>query len=585
MTVSFTIDELFTPALAGNGPSAPAPGTWFSQILANADTLTLPTTAWNAGDPERTILSIVSSLMSQEDGLVSLMAQGGFLDFCATGTVTFTGSDGVTVTQAVSPDPSDPNANPTGASTWLDVLANSVYNVQRIAAGYAVGAMVTANTSLSTPGPYVAGTYHVGNPSTGASYSNLGSVSIPPSSVAGTSILTASGTPTQITTSTAHGLVTGAVVYVQSPSAPIGVNQFFQVIVTGASSLTLIGSTAATWAAGGKLYTTQSDLFQSDIRGTIGSSLALTVTETVTSNTGVFTTNMAQFSGVSFESNVALAARCRLKLQALSPNGASGAYQYISLTAVQILAAQDPPITIDAINRVGVATDPLTGVVNVTVATASGVVHGNVNLEITGATTATPIQITTLSAGDLSNGDPVTISGVLGMPEANGDWTVSSVVGLTFTLDGSVGIGTYEGGGFVNGGTLGELYVLLQRTVVPDSVTATVTSATEFDVEIISVVVLPAAYAARYHTAAVAAVAAFVTSQPIGGTDGVIYRNDVIGVLWAAGSFNGQPSIVRNVQSVTLAGGSLDVDGNLIFPTPQSVAVPNPTPVVTVNGV
>jgi hypothetical protein len=161
------------------------------------------------------------------------------------------------------------------------------------------------------------------------------------------------------------------------------------------------------------------------------------------------------------------------------------------------------------------------------------------------------------------------------------------VAGSTFTLDGSVGVGTYSAGGFVNGGALGQISVLLQNTVVPDTATETVISATAFNVGLAAIVTLPAAYATRYRAAVIAAWTAYVNAQPIGGTDGVLDKGDAIGVLYSAGAFSGQPSVVLHIPSasVALSGGSLDSNGNLIFPSPQSVAIPFPAFAPTLNGV
>lgn len=65
---------------------------------------------------------------------------------------------------------------------------------------------------------------------------------------------------------------------------------------------------------------------------------------------------------------------------------------------------------------------------------------------ITGATTDTPIVITSASHG-LTTGEIVKISGVLGNVAANGIWTVTNLTANTFSLDSSVGAGTYDSGG------------------------------------------------------------------------------------------------------------------------------------------
>ena len=67
---------------------------------------------------------------------------------------------------------------------------------------------------------------------------------------------------------------------------------------------------------------------------------------------------------------------------------------------------------------------------------------------ITAATNATPIQITSGAHG-LTTGDRVFIGGVTGNTAANGNHTVTVVNATTFTLNGSSGNGAYDGGGYV----------------------------------------------------------------------------------------------------------------------------------------
>ena len=66
---------------------------------------------------------------------------------------------------------------------------------------------------------------------------------------------------------------------------------------------------------------------------------------------------------------------------------------------------------------------------------------------VSGATSATPISVTTATHSYVT-GDVVTISGVEGNTCANGDWKVTVTSATVFTLDGSVGVGcgTYSGG-------------------------------------------------------------------------------------------------------------------------------------------
>lgn len=64
---------------------------------------------------------------------------------------------------------------------------------------------------------------------------------------------------------------------------------------------------------------------------------------------------------------------------------------------------------------------------------------------ITGATNATPIVVTCTNG--YSNGDFVCIKGVRGNTAANDIWQISSVSGTAFTLNNSVGNGSYTSGG------------------------------------------------------------------------------------------------------------------------------------------
>lgn len=65
---------------------------------------------------------------------------------------------------------------------------------------------------------------------------------------------------------------------------------------------------------------------------------------------------------------------------------------------------------------------------------------------ITAASNATPIVITSTAHG-LATGDVVKIEGVGGNTSANNTWTITVLTANTFSLDGSTGTATYNGGG------------------------------------------------------------------------------------------------------------------------------------------
>jgi hypothetical protein len=220
-------------------------------------------------------------------------------------------------------------------------------------------------------------------------------------------------------------------------------------------------------------------------------------------------------------------------------------------------------------------------VVETIVANAAGIVAGVTNLDITNATNTTPIQITVASTTGLSPGDFVTVRGVIGNTAANGTFTISGLTGTTFTLDGSVGNGVYFASGQLNGGDLGEVDRVIQENVVPDSVTASTFSATAFNVAIVASIVVPVASLAAYTTAVGLALTNYFASLAIGGIDGVLDYNDVIGVIYDAGIFNGQPSVVRHIPSLTLNGGTV----NLSYSSPIDVAVMSPAAALSIYGV
>ena len=69
------------------------------------------------------------------------------------------------------------------------------------------------------------------------------------------------------------------------------------------------------------------------------------------------------------------------------------------------------------------------------------------NGNVSGATNATPIVITTSAAHGLATGDLVTIASVSGNTAANGTWAITVLTTTTFKLDMSVGNAAYTSGG------------------------------------------------------------------------------------------------------------------------------------------
>lgn len=383
---------MVTPLTLANITTPPTSDEWNAAEFALATTLGLPTTAMQQGQIERTIFAVVANLQQQSDIAASLMIQAGFLDFAATGFVTYTALDGSTVTQYVTPDPSIPAQNPTAALGWLDVLADSLYDVQRILSTFAGGTEAIVNTSASTYGPFLGGTYHVSQPGvTGApGYTNTASLTIPPTSPLGGGALSSvasAGGLIEITTAAAHGLVTGGLAMVVGVTGITQLTVPYRVWVitkTSSTTFTLQGSTfSGSWGANGSAYAPQLAAFSADLPGSASSAAAANlVTQSVTSLIGVSVTNTAAWIGDDIEGNIALRDRCKLKLLAIAVGAPGGAYAYYALLSQQLAPQLSPPETLSAaITRVRVDLDILTAQVFVTVAAAGGTV-GSMDLGV-----------------------------------------------------------------------------------------------------------------------------------------------------------------------------------------------------------
>ena len=615
--VSIPVAELFTPAPsgvsnAGAVPSAStaASGSWLATEYGIASIIGMPTTSWQSGAPERTIFAITAVALSMDDALISAFAQGAFLSSAASGSVTYqtlNNAQLVTVTAPVTPDPSIPSQNSTGAPGWLDALGQNVYDVTRLSATYATGPLAIVNTSTSTVGPYSIGTYHVAAVN-GATYNNAsGIVTVPPSLIAGgggtiTGITT--GTQTYISTGTAHGLAVGQSVYVNVPasSAVSGLAGVFALVAAVPSTTQIVINvlSSGTYSGtGGLLYLCTVATMTADVIGTSGSAALNSVTTTVTQNAGVYCSNVVQWAGNNYESNAAYATRCTLSLAAASPNGANAAYVYFALSAYAILAAQTPAIVLTngAITSANAIATPATGVVFVYVASSTpnsttlgqAVTPGFAQATITGVSNATAAVITVSSAiASWSGTMTVTISGVLNVAGVNGTFAATWLTGTTFSIPlNTIGAGAYSGGGVAEGGDLGQVDALLQANVVPDGTTAITQSALAFPITVLATVTVPQAYASTYLAAAQASLATYLGSLPIGGvysttsTVPVSYEEIVAALIDAGVLTFGAATYVRGTPSVTLNGGVVDV----AFPSNNYQALLSSSTVITVVGV
>jgi hypothetical protein len=552
---------------------------WLTTLIGAATTLGLPATSWQSGGIARTILAIASYGFSFEDAMITAATQGGFLDFAATGTVSFTNPiTGAVTTSPVTPDPSIPaqwpSANTPPLPGWLDILADGSYNVQRIQPTYASGTLAITNTSASAYGTYAAGTFHVANPTTGATYSNVNALTIGASAInAGVSGASNTG-PITITTVTTHSVPTGATVTISGVLGNTAANGTWVVGAVTSVTMILLGSTGnGAYISGGTVNVCYTGTFQADVAGLSGQSLSPnTITQPVTSLLGVSVTNTGAFAATGYESNTALAARCRLKLQSLSTGGPPGAYKYWALSSSSVLAAL--LATTASGSTVGLSTavtralvSYAAGVVTTTVANTSGAMTGVSNLAITGAANngSGLIRLTVSSTTGITTSMIANVSGVVGSVPANGFWTLTLVDGTHVDLQGSAFSGAYTSGGVLEAGDLGLVDYVLQQNAVPLGTTALTQTAGSTAVAISATVYVPAAYATAYAAAANTAITAYFGSLPIGGlaTDGatnIVPIGAVEGVLYAAGILSGATtSYVYGITGLTLNGGTADV--------------------------
>jgi Baseplate J-like protein len=362
-----SIQDVQTPQAAAD---------WFGRMLSDSASVGLKTSSWQSGAISKSVLVVAAYTMQFADAHSAAVAQGGFLDFASTGTVTYTDANGLQITEPVTPE---------GGPGWLDILVDSLYDEQRILEGFAGGLYALTNTTGATYAGFAAGTFHVSDPSNGQSYSTTVALSIPPSPVVGGTIATVTDYFGQIEigTSAAHGLTTGAVVTVLGVAGvpSLAGATSWRVTVLDATHLVLDGSVSGgTYTTGGTLRTPTLTTVTADVVGTTGNSLdatgipaANTVTQLVTSLVGVTGANVDPYFGTDRESNVALAARARLKLQSLSVGGPKGAYEFFALSAVKYAAKLNPPLKLgSAVTRVRKVVDLASGDVYTFCANPSG---------------------------------------------------------------------------------------------------------------------------------------------------------------------------------------------------------------------
>jgi hypothetical protein len=526
MASPLTVSELFTPQPPGftaqNPGAAPLAGSWLEYLVTQAAALNLSTTAWLPGEPSLTIYQSDAVAHGQQDSQISVQAQGGFLDFAANGVVPFTDVNGNVTQVPVSPDPSVPGQNPSGAPTWLDLLASSVYRCRRFPVAPSSGTEYFVNTQSNSIGTFTAGTFHVSNTVTAATYSNQATFAATASPPVGTSVTAATATsPVAVSLQTPHGLATGVVVYAQGIGV-LSADGFYQVTVTGAKNLTLNGSIGSgSWSGGGTLYLATALEIAADVPGSGGDAATGQIGKLITAAPGCFVSNLGSLSGANWESNQALASRCRCGLGALSVNGPNGAYIFWALASYLVASG----------HALGPALPSA-----VTAAFAAFLIAAGQG----------PIVANPLPAPVLLDGGPITKA------------IVNPVL-----MTGGVVVTVASGAGAVDASDLAAVNAIIQAYATPKGVTSGVQSATGITVNVAATVYVPAALVGAYQSQASIALGLYFATLPIGGLNidnnsNVLPIDAIEGTLFAAGQANGAIYTI-NVYGLTLNGGSTDI--------------------------
>lgn len=138
-----TLDELVTPLTAANV---------LTQLLAKAEVLGLPVTAWQKLGISRTIYATMAQEFADLSSMINFIAQGGFASYAARMT----------------------DANGNEITTWMDLVSWEVYRNLRIPATFAELDAPDFTITNTTAQVYTFGTgeFHFSNGTTGAKFHN-----------------------------------------------------------------------------------------------------------------------------------------------------------------------------------------------------------------------------------------------------------------------------------------------------------------------------------------------------------------------------------------------------------------------------
>jgi hypothetical protein len=335
------------------------------------------------------------------------------------------------------------------------------------------------------------------------------------------------------------------------------------------------------------LVVVQADAAYAGGLGTVGAGVTLTM---LTPLAGVTVQALtASLVGTNAETNSALLTRCQNKLGSISPNGAPGAYVYVSesvpvfgstLSTGPFTAptALNPYGVVSAITRASSILTVGSGIVNLYVANAAGAPFGVAQGPITNITNTIPAIVTVPGGHGIPSGGQAfaIISGAQGSTGANNSiasipsWIVAYSTSTTLQLNNTVALGVYTGGGNIEAGDLGMVDAAVQTQCVPNGQTAITNAAANVSVNVSASVYIATSAGLTAVTATTNisnAVANYFATVPIGGVtaeaSGIIPWTEILVVIANANVSTKSVVMVSPVADVSIAFNQVPVLGTL----------------------
>lgn len=344
----------------------------YARALQIAESVGLPVSTWQAGDPTRSDYHVLSEILALLEDVAVEFISAGLLDYAAA------------------------RAKATGKSDWLKLKAEQDFGVEATEAQFATTTELFFNTggALYTP---AAGDVIVSNPSTGKTYRNTAAGTFSPASGA-TSFAPAAVNTSTNTIAASNSLANGdAVAFTSTGTLPGGLSTlptFYYAVNRTTTSFqvsTTVGGSPfdiTTQGTGTHKYHRATALaIRADEAGSDSNAAIGEINELVSTFTGVTCTNPTVVVATDEESPDEIVKRCRNKLSSLSPNGPPGGYEFVATT---------PELGGIAGLRVREFGESDTGDVTVYLADDSGGVSGDDRDQVEEAivTWATPLTIT-----------------------------------------------------------------------------------------------------------------------------------------------------------------------------------------------